>query len=244
MKQTIYIDADPVGEETLAVISQADAFNHWMYSTIRPWCQGKIFEVGSGLGNLSQFFLEKEQSIYLTDLREGYCDQLQEKFGDNPNCLGINQVDLVATDFETRYVDLLGKFDTVFALNVVEHIEDDQLALTNARLLLRKGGRAVILVPAYQALYTGMDEALGHYRRYTASTLAETFDKAGLKVVHQQYFNAMGILAWWISGKLQRNTQIPGGQMRLYNTLVPVFKMIDMLVFKRFGLSTIAVGER
>lgn len=244
MKPTTYNDADPVGEETLAVISQAGAFNQWMYATIAPWCQGKLLEIGSGVGNLSQFFLAKGQPIYLTDLRAGYCAQLKAQYGDHPHCLGVSQVDLVAPDFEARYADLLGQFDSVFALNVVEHIEDDQRALANARLLLRQGGRLIILVPAYQWLYTGIDKGLGHYRRYTASTLAQAMTQADLTIVHQQYFNAMGIVAWWISGKIQRNTQIPGGQMRLYNTFVPIFKGIDALVGKRFGLSAIAIGER
>lgn len=244
MKPTTYNDADPIGEETLAVISQAGAFNRWMYTTIAPWCQGKLLEIGSGVGNLSQFFLAKEQFIHLTDLRAGYCAQLEEQFGEHPHCLGVSQVDLVAPDFETRYADLLGQFDSVFALNVVEHIEDDLLALANARLLLRQGGRLVILVPAYQWLYTKIDQGLGHYRRYTVPTLSQAMTQAGLTVVHQQYFNAMGILAWWISGKLQRNEQIPEGQMQLYNTFVPIFKGIDALVGRRLGLSAVAIGER
>lgn len=239
-----YSDADPVGEETLTVISQANAFNQWMYQTIAPWCTGTLLEIGSGVGNLSQFFLEKGQPMYLTDLREGYCAQLSAQFAGQPACLGVRQLDLVAPDFEQRHAALLGRLDSVFALNVVEHIKDDQLALSNARALLRPGGRLIILVPAYQWLYTGMDQALGHYRRYTTQHLAEAMTQSGLHVIHQQYFNTMGILAWWISGRLQRNTQIPSGQMRLYNTFVPIFKGIDWLVGRRFGLSAIAVGER
>lgn len=244
MKPIEYCDADPVGEQTLTVISEAQDFNRWMFETIEPWCKGRLLEIGSGLGNLSRYFIKKRQPIYLTDLRAGYCEQLKQEFGVSPYCLGVNQVDLVATDFEDRYAELLGQFDTVFALNVVEHIEDDRKALCNARLLLRKGGRVVILVPAYQWLYTGMDAALGHYRRYTTATLTQTMSEAQLTIVHQQYFNTMGVLAWWLSGKIQRNEQIPGGQMRLYNALVPIFKWIDRLTLQKIGLSAIAVGER
>ena len=239
-----YSDADPVGEQTLAVIREAGAFNAWMYETIAPWCTGRLLEIGSGVGNLSQFFLKKEQAIHLTDLRQGYCQALKTEFETLPACLGISQMDLVAPDFEERHTNLLGQFDSVFALNVVEHIEDDRLALANARLLLQPGGRLVILVPAYPSLYTEMDRALGHYRRYTQATLAQVMTEAGLHLIHQQQFNAMGILAWWISGRLQRNTQIPAGQMRLYNAFVPLFKWIDVLLGHRWGLSTIAVGER
>jgi hypothetical protein len=54
----------------------------------------------------------------------------------------------------------------------------------------------------------------------------------------------MGIFAWFVSGKLQKNNSIPAGQMRLYNMLVPVFKIIDILVFRICGLSTIVVGHK
>lgn len=54
----------------------------------------------------------------------------------------------------------------------------------------------------------------------------------------------MGIFAWFISGKLQGNKTIPQGQMKLYNLLVPFFRIIDILTFRRVGLSTIVVGQK
>ena len=64
------------------------------------------------------------------------------------------------------------------------------------------------------------------------------------KIIHEQYFNAMDILGWYISGKLQKNDTIPERQMGLYNKLVPIFKIIDKMVFNKFGLSNIAVGKK
>jgi hypothetical protein len=52
----------------------------------------------------------------------------------------------------------------------------------------------------------------------------------------------MGIIGWYISGKIQKNNTIPAEQMGLYNKLVPIFKIIDKLVFNKIGLSNIAVG--
>ncbi len=54
----------------------------------------------------------------------------------------------------------------------------------------------------------------------------------------------MGIFAWFISGKMQGNKTIPSKQMNLYNTLVPVFKLADILSFRLVGLSVIIVGKK
>ena len=138
------------GTDTLEVISDADNFNQWMYQTIRPYCKGNILEIGSGIGNISQFFVKDGAEITLSDFDSSYFPRLKQKLGEKQNLKGIHQIDFSVKNPEERYPDLVGKFDTVFALNVVEHIEDHQQALINANTFLRSGGNVVILVPAFQ----------------------------------------------------------------------------------------------
>lgn len=244
MKQLEFKEIDVVGAETLAVISAANAFNEWTFQRIQPFCQGKILEIGSGVGNISQYFLAAGQQLHLSDVRPQYCQTLENNFAAYPNCLGITQLDWVAPDFEQQYAHLIGQFDTIFSLNVLEHLQQDAQALHNAQLLLQPKGKLLILVPSYQWLYNQLDENLDHYRRYTTQSLGQLMQAQGFHLLHQEYFNFMGIFAWFISGYLQGNQQIPAGQMSLYNTFVPLFKFLDALVFKRMGLSTIVVGER
>lgn len=237
-----YRAIDEEGMETLSVIEQADKFNEWMYRTIRPWCQGKILEIGSGIGNISQFFINENAEITLSDIRDNYCEILTKKFAQHHT--PVININLTDPEFDGKFAHLFGNFDAVFALNVVEHINDDSLALSNCYKLLRPGGRVVILVPAYQALYNSFDKALEHYRRYTKSTLSSVITGSDFRIIHRQYFNAAGIAGWFVSGYLQKNDTIPGGQMKLYNKLVPVFKLVDKCLFNQFGLSVIVVGEK
>ena len=232
------------GKDTLKVISKANAFNEWMFETILPFTKGKILEIGSGLGNISQFFLEKKCDIFLTDLREEYCDFLQRKFTPENTLLGVDKIDLVHPEFDLIYKDLLEKFDTVFALNVIEHIENDNLAIGNCKKLLKKDGHLIILVPSYQELFNQFDTELGHYRRYTPKKLSKLFLNNHLKIIHRQYFNAMGIAGWYFSGTILSKKTIPSDQMRFYNKLVPVWKMLDQLVLNRIGLSSIVIGRK
>lgn len=244
MKEIEFKEVDQVGGDTLDVISNADKFNRWTYDTIRPFCKGNILEIGSGVGNISQFFLKEGASILLSDVRESYCTELRQKFQSYPNLKGVELIDLVDPTFNQKFEALLGTFDSIFSLNVVEHIYDDNLAIKNAKKLLKEGGYLIVLVPSYQRLYNSLDKELDHYRRYNKKTLSALFDNNNLNVINRQYFNFMGIFAWIISGKLQRNDTIPERQMRLYNTFVPVFKWIDRLIFRRAGLSTIVVGKK
>jgi SAM-dependent methyltransferase len=235
---------DEEGEETLDAISKADLFNEWMYKTILPHCKGRILEIGSGIGNISSQFLNDGYQITLSDIREYYCDKLATKFGDHPNLEDILILDLIDPEFETKFSHLFGTFDTVFALNVVEHIFDDKLALSNIMKLLTKGGHAVILVPAYQFLFNGFDVSLEHYRRYTVKSLKNIFHHNQYHIRHSQYFNFIGIFGWFVSGKLQKNKTIPESQMGLYNKLVPIFKFFDKVMLNKMGLSAIVVGAK
>lgn len=237
-------DDDPEGRATLEAIAGANRFNTWMYDTIAPHCKGKILEIGSGIGNISALFLKDKQQLVLSDLRHTYIEKLKHQFTASTQPCGVYRLDLVLPDFDTAYAEHIGTYDTVFALNVIEHIEDDILALLNIYKMLKPGGKVVILVPSYQWLFNSFDVALGHYRRYTTQMMSERQEKAGFKVVHKQYFNTAGIAGWFLSGNILKKKVIPAGQMGLYNKLVPVFKQIDKLVFNSFGLSSIVVGEK
>lgn len=244
MEVSAYEENDQVGEHTLNVISDADNFNKWIYHTIKPHCKGKLLEIGSGIGNISNFFLQDGYEIMLTDLRKGYCSQLELSFGQQPSFLGATVMDLNAIDFDIKFNSHFEQYDTVFAINVVEHISDDTLAVKNAQELLKEGGRLIILVPSYQKLYNLFDKELGHFRRYNKSTLSDVFLKNNFEIIHKQYFNFMGIFGWYVNGKILNKETIPNNQMKIFNFLIPIFKIIDKVIFNTMGLSTIVVGKK
>lgn len=237
-------ELDQEGLEMLDILADANKLNKWMFETIRPYSSGRVLEIGSGIGNISQFYFDNGFDITLSDIRDNYCSILKNKFGRHKNFRDVINLDLVAPDFEQRYKELLGTFNTVFALNVVEHIENDQLAIANANKLLASGGNLIILVPAFQALYNRFDRELFHFRRYTRPTLNRFFQNEQLIMVKSFYFNAAGIAGWFVSGKIQNNKSLPKNQVVLYNKLVPLFRMIDAILLNRIGLSVISIGRK
>src|SRR6476659_7532109 len=104
--------ADPTGLQTLERFAQADNFNRWLFETIEPYCKGHVLEVGSGIGNLSKFFLKKNFRLTASDLRKEYCEVLTKKFQGQTGFEAAENIDLAEPDFENRYAALLGRFDT------------------------------------------------------------------------------------------------------------------------------------
>jgi SAM-dependent methyltransferase len=81
--------------------------------------------------------------------------------------------------------------DILIMLNVLEHIEDDILALKKAFQLLKPGGKLIIEVPAGPNLYDAYDAQLHHFRRYSAGELKNKLKIAGFDVLRQSHLGAI-----------------------------------------------------
>jgi len=228
---------DVVGAATLERMATAPRFNRWMYDRLRPWIGRRVLEVGSGIGNMSQFFCDRER-VVLTDTEAWYRERLRARFGGLPH-LSVAEVIL------PHGTGALGDetFDTIVCLNVLEHIDDDLGSLAAMRRLLAAGGNLVLLVPALPFLYGSLDRALGHHRRYTPRSLRDRFREAGLPVRHLEYFNLAGMPGWWLAGRVLRRRLIPTGALQAYDRLVPLFRCERLLPW-RLGQSLIAIGQR
>lgn len=233
---------DAEGLETLQAIKEADAFNRWMFEQIAPFMESPMLEIGSGIGNISKCCLNEGHSLVMTDIRSEYIDFLKENLSEHQQ--NILQLDLVDENFDEKHKSQFGKFKTVFALNVVEHIENDSLAIHNATKLLCAEGKLIILVPAHAMLYNKIDRNLFHFKRYGFRDLSQLMQTPPLKLDTIKGFNGLGIAAWVYGGLFSRKGVIAGDDMKLYNRLVPIAKLLDRLTFFKIGLSLIAVSRK
>jgi SAM-dependent methyltransferase len=80
-----------------------------------------------------------------------------------------------------------GTFDVITALDVVEHIRDDERALRELFRVLRTEGVLLVTVPAFRFLWGPHDTALQHFRRYTVGEMAALMRSAGFEVAKQTY---------------------------------------------------------
>jgi SAM-dependent methyltransferase len=82
-----------------------------------------------------------------------------------------------------------GSFDLVCAFDVIEHVDEDQAAVTALAARVKSSGFLVLTVPAFGWLWSAHDEAHHHKRRYGRKDITAIAEMAGLKVVKASYFN-------------------------------------------------------
>ena len=80
-----------------------------------------------------------------------------------------------------------GKFDVVVTLDTVEHIPDDQAAVSEIARILKPGGVILLNVPAYQWLWGPHDVALMHQRRYTRTQVKKLLEANGFVIERLTY---------------------------------------------------------
>jgi ubiquinone/menaquinone biosynthesis C-methylase UbiE len=82
------------------------------------------------------------------------------------------------------------------ALDVLEHVEDDTLAFSEMLRITKSGGIVIINVPAFMSLWSDWDVSLGHFRRYSKSTLRAILapHRAEFQILHFDYANAFAFL--------------------------------------------------
>ena len=215
----IYV-ADAYGSEILARLNRAPRFTKWMADTIRPYVGDRVLEIGAGIGNLTANLVPRTE-YHASDINPQYLDRLKTLKQTRPY-LQVHYTDASAA--ETYPAE---QFDTVLCLNVVEHLENDVLALSNIRKHIDTNGRAIILVPNGPQLYGSLDKVLGHYRRYTQEQLLKACLDAGFTVEKVLKFNRFSAPGWWLSGRVLRKETFGLWHMKFVNFLVPFIRPID-----------------
>lgn len=165
------ITHDAFAYEVLKTFALTHNYNKWIVDLLRPFIGKNILEVGCGIGNLSRH-LKNLGKLSCLDKSEYF---LQHMKIDYPE---LNFYHLDISDTKVR--SLKGeKFDTIICVNVLEHIEDDEMALFNMYHILNQDGRLLLLIPAMPALYNILDARLGHFRRYDKEALEKKIIKVG-----------------------------------------------------------------
>jgi 2-polyprenyl-3-methyl-5-hydroxy-6-metoxy-1,4-benzoquinol methylase len=147
----------------------------------------------------------------------------------------------------TQVEDIRGKnFDVIYALNVFEHIKDDMNEAKRLAGLLKPGGSLVIYVPAFQALFTSMDELVGHFRRYRTAQLETLSKNAKLSIVTLKYCDPIGFLAAFAFKYLgNKNGVISSGSVKFYDSLLfPISRILEPVFSRSFGKNALLVAQK
>ena len=135
----------------------------------------KILDIGCGTGAMSQK-LECFGEVTSADFSPLALDFCRRR-----NLSHIREADAMNLPFPDA------SYDVIVALDILEHLPDDQAAMRQFCRVLKPGGYVVATVPAYQSLWSSHDVALMHYRRYVAREVRDRFVAAGLTITRLSY---------------------------------------------------------
>ncbi len=211
----------------------------WIYTKIKPFLNSPILEIGAGLGSLSRYLSWKGRSLILIDIENNSLSYLKEKFIGNP------WVKVFRKDI-TENIDELKEYNinTVVAVNVLEHIKDDESVLMKINSLLKSGGMLILIVPAHKILFSPFDKRVSHYRRYSMKGLYAKLKAAGFDVEKITHHNFLSAIGWWVNFKLLRKKHMPKLSLWMVDRLIPAISFIERHIPIPFGLSLFAVAKK
>ena len=210
------------GADVLETLDQARNYNSLLLDLILDNSGGcsRMLDFGAGIGTFAKLLRHRGLDVVCVEPDAVMADRLvREGF------LTCHDLDEVAD----------GSFDFIFSLNVLEHIEDDQTSLCRLARKLARGGRLLIYVPAFQCLWTSLDERLKHCRRYRRRDLEELAHRAGLVVRKTRYADALGFFAALGFGLVgNKSGHLSAEAVNFYDRyIVPLSRSLDIL-FRRF----------
>lgn len=228
------------GGQELELFARAHHWKEYVKAHIGKYLTGDVLEVGAGIGGTT---------IALHDGSAHHWICLE------PDVAQANRLRAILVKYrkDPTPVVIAGSlrallekpsFDCVLYLDVLEHIDNDQLQIQQAANLVRPGGRIIILSPAHQWLFSEFDKQIGHLRRYDKQSLRSLMPFGWIEK-KLAYLDSVGVLLSLANAVALRQALPSPLQLAVWDRLcVPLSRIVDRLLFGSFGKSVLAVWEK
>ena len=225
---------EEMGDQVLEVMHEYSVNrNRYIEDLIRRSVQSlelsdpKVLEFGAGKGEFIDRFVD-EYKTYALEVDPSYIELLGEK--------------------HTALEKLSDKdsMNFIYAIDVLEHIEDDLASMKEIYSSLAPGGKFLIYVPARMELYSGFDESIGHFRRYHKEELNDKLVETGFHVEECRYHELIGYFSAF-ANKLTYSKErgLNSTAVKIHDSfLFPVSNVIERFVPNLIGKSVYAVCRK
>ena len=219
-------------------LERFDGANLWIkyiIFKIRKYLKDDVLEVGAGCGSFTKGYMKNFNSITLTDMDNNSFNLLKKNF--------INEKNVNVINAPTK--DVNKKFNTILYFNVLEHVKEDKLEIKTALEKLNSGGYLIILVPAHQKIYSKLDKAVGHYKRYDIDFFKENkFEKS--KVVKLHFLDFFGYLLYFLNKIFFKEETYPSS-FKIFiwdKVFTPFTIVVDYLTGYKFGKNILCIYKK
>ncbi|MGH7271608.1 MAG: class I SAM-dependent methyltransferase, partial [Polyangiaceae bacterium] len=225
--------------QDLEALADMQRYQRWVLESFRGRLKGRVLEVGAGIGNLAEHYVDDAGEAVLIEPSAQLAERLQARFA------GRAHVRSIAGLLEDAERDLApASFDACILVNVLEHVEDDGAMLRRLRALLKPSGSLLLFVPALPALYGTLDALVHHHRRYTKASLRSVVESAEFTVYSLRYFDVLGIIPWLFAGRILRRQRFDEGASQLYDRfVVPIGAALERRIEPALGKNLVCIAE-
>src|SRR3989338_1318285 len=223
-----------VGKE-LHLFEKAVHWKKYWASFTTPYIRGDGREVGAGIGANTPLFAGtsfKQWTCLEPDL--ALLTECKKRLGADPRYKYVAGTTL----------DIHGTFDVIMYIDVLEHIGDDSAEMRRAAELLNPSGTLIVLVPAHQWLFSPLDEAVGHFRRYTKKSLRAAAPPS-LQSKKLIYLDSEGLFASLANKVLLKQSMPTEAQIKMWDSfLVPISTVLDRITLHAVGKSVLGIWTK
>ncbi len=194
-----------------------------------------VLDIGCGAGTISYYLAQKTKFVSGIDIS----DLAINKCIETAKILGLGNTDFQTMDFP--YDIPKKKYDLIVCFEVIEHLQEDELALKKIYSLLNPNGLLVLSTPSKNAPlhrlgYTKeFDKRVGHLRRYDEKELAKMFKSVGFNILTVKKTEGL------IRNFLFLNNIAGKGIRYIKFFLVDIVLFIDQISLSLFGESDIFI---
>jgi len=222
-------------EIALERFDKANIWVKYIIFKIKKFLKGDILEVGAGCGSFTKSYFKDFESITLTDMDEHSYNLLKKNF--------INEKKIKV--IKSSIKDIQKKFNTLLYFNVLEHVKEDKLEIKTALEKLNPGGHLIILVPAHQKIYSKLDKAVGHYKRYEIDFFKE--NKFGnSKIIKLHFLDFFGYLLYHLNKIFFKEETYPSN-LKIFiwdKIFTPCTILIDFFTGYKFGKNILCIYKK
>lgn len=219
-------------------------YYEWVLDLFGGAPPGPVADAGAGSGHLASLLAGRVDKLLLLEGGQENLETLRERFAGRDDVV-VEDVDLMQCE------PVLAKHGvrSIVSLDVLEHLPDDVAVLRQFHSALAPGGKVYIKVPALQWLYGPVDEASGHFRRYSRGALRKALESAGFEVQQCRYMNMAAVPSYFLKSRILKKRSnfshtFSAEQIRKIERLIPTIRRIDRMTGPPLGLSVVAVGAK
>ena len=222
-------------EIALERFDKAEWWIKYVNTKIKRFLKDDILEVGAGFGSFTKSYMKNFQSITLTDMDDNSFGLLKKNFKND------EKVNVVKSSVE----NINKTFNTILYFNVLEHIEEDTLEIESALKKLNTGGYLIILVPAHQKMYSKLDKAVGHFKRYDIDFFKKNKFK-NAKTIKIQFLDILGYALYYLNKIFFRGETYPSNfKIFVWDKIFTPFTIIiDFFTGYKFGKNILCIYQK